>query len=65
MAETFALTRGAIELDPRTARSRAVATGKTFEEVFHPEAHAKAKAALAKHMTKIGFKSQKMLPETM
>jgi hypothetical protein len=57
MALTFFLVRHAIALDPRSCR----ASGQACDL----EAHAKAKAAIATHMADLGFRSAKMLPETM
>ena len=50
---SYAHVSAAILVDPRHDRA------------VRPEVHARAKACLARHMTAIGFKSEKQLPETM
>jgi len=46
-----------VQTDPRTT--------SVSGESFDPEAHQAAKESIAKHMGEIGFKSEKMLTETM
>lgn len=64
LAKNIYLTRAAIMVDPRSFKSTSAKTAKS-SATYDPEAHARAKASLAKHMTEIGFQSKHMYENTM